>query len=485
MSKSKLLLAASVVVAAAGSPWLLPTEATAAATVIRVCLGLLLAIGGIFVHLLGRETNGTVSSTLKVAGLLLAAGGLVFQIATIWQRTSSYADTINVETVESFAEVDDFAARPPYSQALALLQSNAGDAVGTISEATYVDGEWCGLVEGDGMFRPTTRVVCWDGTGNTPDTFTTADFTPPVAAPNGLWWNSLKREIRRQSGSGTYFDVEDMYPYIDDEGEAVIVWPFTRLYGVANVHSAPAGIVTIDGAGHIEVITDAETIAQVPGPSYPIHLARIQRERNEALWGLWNAWIMHRQGWQDASSTQVDGRPRQDPFADDGTDPNTGNVSEYTLMRADGKLAYVTPLTRRGSSASIVAYAMVDASGFTPGELNDVKIVELPSPIKGNVEAEALIRGQYPELPWASGLKVMEVTPTADGLRRATIGQTMDVLYEATIGTDGTVMLNVLAQRATTSNTNTNNTEYGELSTEQLIEIRNAVQAELDARLTR
>jgi hypothetical protein len=62
-------------------------------------------------------------------------------------------------------------------------------------------------------------------------------------------------------------------------------------------------------------------------------------------------------------------------------DPNSENVSEWIVRKADGRLVYLTPLTRTGSARAVVAYLEVDADRVATGEAPTARLVELAAPV--------------------------------------------------------------------------------------------------------
>lgn len=206
------------------------------------------------------------------------------------------------------------------------------------------------------------------------------------------------------------FDSEDLYGYCAD-GVPMVVLPLKEQDGWLVVTERPAGIAVYDGrTGAITLRPDA---TGVPGPAYPLTLARAQRESTHALSDLWD-YVFGRVGWE---STDEDG------------DVNAANNAEFVLPDPrDGGGNYVTQLTGRGSATSISAISVIRATAT--GDALAPLIVHRLDPTWVSTSAIAQrVQADYQDIPNWQNLKILEVAPTGGTGWVATIGNDQNILY--------------------------------------------------------
>ena len=186
--------------------------------------------------------------------------------------------------------------------------------------------------------------------------------------------------------------------------------PVNDFYGVALYNGA---------TGELTIADTAEKVAEIPGPVYPMSLARTQRVSLAAEESWWDMTVAGISGYVAASSnTEVQLR------AAEGTDSD-----------------YVTTLTPRGSSKSIVGVAHIPATTAVPGQMNTLTVALLPDgqTRASNAALEDALRTRYAHITdIATGnLEIFEVTAATDGKWVMTLGRSRAVSYRAYVTADG------------------------------------------------
>jgi hypothetical protein len=376
----------------------------------------------------GRATPLTAALVVVVLGLSVFA----------WVRHAYDTDRLYVgdaRTVDRAAP--SFDQRSPYDVAAVSSTKNLGDTTGTaLAVKSLTDqgahGLWDALVQRRGFLAGYESVQVQDMPlyGPTePSRVHTCAFTRTAGLRLGgaLPANSLTHAIDAATPPAVTFDPADAYGYCDG-AKPVVVVPLTRVHGFWNVSHDDAGDAVYDGrTGHLRIVTDA---SHLPGPAYAQSLAKRQRVALRALGSFGDYWF-HRSGYEDTSA--------------DGGNPDSFNPSELGLRRAsDDHATWVTPLTPPGSSSSVVALSVVDASVARAGTRNPIRIYryEKGEARQANSSVASSIKTQYSFLPdWASGLRIFELVPGRHGQWVASLGQSQGVVYRAVIDADGTVVL--------------------------------------------
>lgn len=178
--------------------------------------------------------------------------------------------------------------------------------------------------------------------------------------------------------------------------------------------------------GKVGVIEYHKEMTSVDGITlYPSYLAREQRVASQSS-GSFADYLFNRSGFEDTS--------------DDEEDPNKENATEFGLSTTSGVTQFVTPLTPRGESKSIVALSTINSASNKYGQLQPMSIHkyaaarQATSTVASNVTANGL-GGQK------TNLGVFEVVPSQDGNWTATVGQKQTVVYHAVIGEDDSMTL--------------------------------------------
>lgn len=238
--------------------------------------------------------------------------------------------------------------------------------------------------------------------------------------------NNLGRAISFQRPFA-FWDEGDSYGFCDGDVPVAVV-PLQRWGGVWPVMTPhPAG-VAVYRDGELTVHDPDAVPDDVIGPTYPRSIAARQRDASTAL-GTLADWVFNRVGFDTAGE------------GSDDEEPNRGNAVDFSLVDTDGRGEYVTALTPVGNSESVVAAGHVDNRMRGPGH-NPYVVSRYPEPLPALSTSENRIRSDFNHLPgWASGMRVMEMTPSEDGTYVASIGQNQVVTYRALIDTDGSVRL--------------------------------------------
>ena len=369
----------------------------------------------------------------KPTGLIVAAvvAALVMVPTIVFASQSALWSASNA-TVVADAEVLSFDARAPYMVAASasdrFLGDTTGDSIGTL---TFLQAEqrYTTLVVRRGFVQGYESIQTMSlpliGTATTQDV-SFCQFSEQAGRRIGGGWftNSLTMAVLMRTSASTMFAEEDVFAVCDDGTPKVYV-PLTRLKGVFAPIKVPAGVAVYDGStGQLEIVGSMQDARL---PVYPLSLARAQRESSKAGHGLWD-WVFGKAGWEN---TNVD-----------TGDPNGGNRAEFSLGTTSGGV-YVTPLTPRGSSSSIVALSTIGQDATTKDKLTPITIHAFPagqSRLANSTVAHTITTTTLSGYK-AAGLQVFEIVPGEDGKWIASIGSEQTILYRALIGLDGSVVL--------------------------------------------
>lgn len=361
------------------------------------------------------STRRLMAYLMCLGALAVLLGGAIWVFSWLpYQRAHAYA----VAAYENADPLPATTPRTPYQVAVAQARPNLGDTSGEIVDTTYLpDREVFGtLVNRRGIFAGYSTVLeqHLPLTGRT--SVQRCAFSPDAGDRAGGWlWHKLDRAVNGQQ-RGVHMAEADVYAYCDGD-RPVVVAPLTRQSGLLVVIEHPAGVALYDGKNSLlRIVTDPAELATIPGPTYPLSLARKQREALTAT-GSWWQWVNRRTGFEDT--------------ADQSDDPNSGNTAEFTVAAdlSDGRgPAYLTPLTGRGSATSISAVAVLPArqDGHNLGRL---VIHRLDPPWVSTGAIAARIKADYQDIPNWPNLRIFEVAPTGPNRWVATIGNDQNVLY--------------------------------------------------------
>lgn len=358
----------------------------------------------------GLWVGAVVAAILAVTIFPLIGG---YHRATVVAQSAEYSNEGQPE----------YAWRTPWTVAAQSASSRAGNVVGDFinEDTTYLPAldQFVTPVKARGFSSGLSTVVVQDASKRTAEICTFASEAP---VSGGFLGANLSRAISFVD-AGLEFNAADAWVYCDGRLAKLVV-PVMRMAGQPEATPVPAGVVIYDGAN--ATVVDEVAPGTLPGPVYPSSLAAAQRDSLNASTGLLDA-VFGRSGFETSEDT-------------DG-DPNSGNVSEILLARADGGYDYVTPLTPRGKSFTVTAVSVVPADSVKAGQLNELTVFKLPTAREGNQAVADRIRGAFPQLNWASGLTIAEVVPTSATEWVATLTNGRVVSNRVIIAEDGSLCL--------------------------------------------
>ena len=377
-----------------------------------------------------------LSVVILVAGVALSGYALAVHPYIV---KSVYASEM-----QEVDETTDYNERAPWVVANAFSQRGQGDIRGDIRPVRYVPT--ASVEEGD-KSRYSAAVVERRIFRAGYEAVQVMDMPYSGSAPSGAvqhcevpdsmnkrldspWpWASLNWTLHRKTPFLAHFNSSDAYAYCDSDNSPVVVVPLVKYSGIWRVTMEPAGVFVYDKDGGRYLTADEASEEGIDGATYPMEVARKQREAMKAGGSL----VQYYSSVYGYDTTEKDVE-----------DANGTNSSEFILTKEDGSVSFVTPLVPRGTSQSIVAISDVpgrqEGSGRLPITVNtspdlqsststiETKIRE--SSVKGDVEWTTR---------WASGMTVYEILPSRDGWWSASVGQGQAVSYRADISPEGDV----------------------------------------------
>jgi hypothetical protein len=240
-----------------------------------------------------------------------------------------------------------------------------------------------------------------------------------------LWFSSLAVQIARQTSPSVTYDRDDSFAVCND-GKPYVYVPLRTIRGGLFPYHVPAGVAVYDGSTGTLTIRKSAKIAG--HPVYPMSVASAQRDSVKASGNMW-AWMMRSSGYEDTSG--------------DVGDPNASNDGEFSLQSTTGTAQYVSPLTPRGTSSSIVAVSTLDSDSVNDGELAPITLHMFPegkarianTTVKQNISA-GILSGYK-----STNLSIFEIVPSAKGEWTATIGNSQTTIYRAIVTSSGSITL--------------------------------------------
>ncbi len=358
---------------------------------------------------------------------ILAAG----VIWTILAFNSAYA-TQNLYlpyTEVSAGTIDrDFDQRVPFEIADAQIEKNMGDSVGSTSSLKSIASEgefglWNSLIVRRGFAVGYEGVISIDSPtyGNVAsDDVERCYFDENNANLRLGGWlpqNDLGREVlNRLYWSNVTLDEQDAYGYCDD-GTPYAVLPLVSNEGFVFQKRVPWGVAHYNGStGELTITQDADEIAEIPGPTYPITVASAQRNALQSYNGDYWEHFQGLLGWDTVGNTEIQLRETETSVAE-----------------------YFTALQPRGASSSVVAAASVDSRMLKPGSYNELNVVKLPQERAANATISDTIKNQYSYMPEFAGsnYQVYEIVPGKDQGWVASVGTDQSVVYRVLIDVTG------------------------------------------------
>lgn len=378
----------------------------------------------------GSSNSLSVLSGFATAGFLIT--GIAMGITANFNMLNTYYND-SVEVAES-SDAPNYQERAPYEVAVLTsdksLLNTTGEADVTKSLSDEGDnGEWNTLVRTRGPLVGYESVQNLDlplyGASKNGDVaFCKFDKDNQLRHNGALPHNNLSRAIYSKVGLNVDFSSSDVYGYCNEKNEPIVVTPLKAINGFLFPTWSFYGVAIYNGTtGDVTILDEKEEIDAIPGPVYPMSLAETQRNALIASEGFWEATVAQTSGYITATSNaEVQLR----------LDDNSGSD-------------YVTALTPRGSSTSVVAVGYVNSNNATPGELNKFTMAMLPdSHIRpANSTLVDDIKTRYSYMPDMANdtVGVFEITSWKDGGWVASIGLGQSVNYRAYITADGDITL--------------------------------------------
>lgn len=433
---AQLFVGAVVLAIAAALVWLWGAEVGHAlwsmlrAGIIPISVGVILLLAaGAAAFTARMEGLGLLLGVAALAGVILSSA-LVNGYVIPHQMAQ--------QTQEETSGNLDFRQRVPFDVASAMSGRNLGDTTGDATggiKALPAEGDYgvyTTSVERRGLFKgyesTQTMTAPLYGTPSSSDV-TFCDFSERAGLKLSGGWptNNLTRAILWRTSPSTKVDKDSALVRCEG-GTPMVYVPLTKLDGnIFLPQRVPAGVAVYNGeTGELTIEQELETDL----PLYPNSVAEAQRQSLTRSGSIWD-WMFRRSGYEDTSK--------------DEEDPNGENRAEFSLASADGTESfYVTPLTTRGTSSSIIAMGTIKSDGAVKaGELRPYTVHRFPAgeSRQANSAVASRITGEVLQGWQASGLSVFEVVPSEDGTWTATVGKEQSVLYRAVIHPEGTIDL--------------------------------------------
>ncbi|MCE0540671.1 hypothetical protein LWF15_34780 [Kineosporia rhizophila] len=363
-------------------------------------------------------------------GVLLLVAVVAAPVLGVWggyHRSRQLSESIEITE----AAQAGYEWRIPWSVAANSAPSRAGSVTGTFDEKSTtflpVTGAYVTPVKAKGWIKGFDQIVVQTPGENRVDV---CEFDAQVPVHRGWFQYNLRRALSFVGGD-LMADPDDVWAYCEqDKGQMVV--PVTRFTGFPEQHEVPAGVVVFDGRS--AELRKQVKAGELPGPVYPMSLAAKQRNASHALNGFADR-LFRRSGYETVSE------------GDDG--PDAGNESELLLKRTDtSRWDYVTALTPRGTSKSVVGVATLAADEVHAGKLNKLTVHRMEAARQGNVALSNAIIAAFPQLNWnANQLSLREVVPTSAGTWTASITKSTTVTRLVEIAADGAMCLTEVSGR--------------------------------------
>lgn len=393
----------------------------------------------------------TITATI-LGGLVLAGTRDAYPAITTWLITGALVGFTAMAPVHSYyvpkqvaeateeqaADALDFRQRTPYDVAHAVSNRNLGDTTGDATGGVKAiptendHGVYTTSVIRRGMFQgyestQTNEPPLYGSTSSQNVKFCHFNDNAKLRMGGKVPSNNLKRAIQWRTSPSVIINRSDVVVHCENDVPMVYV-PTTQLSdNFFMPYRVPGPVAVYNGhTGELAIHDDLDSEL----PLYPQSLATKQREALKATGSFWDSFFK-RAGYEDTSK--------------DEEDPNGKNRAEFTMADSNGEHSYyVTPLTTRGSSSSIVALGTIPANGPQhKGELRPYTInkYDQGESRQANSAIASRITGEVLSGYRASGLKVFEVVPANDDTWVATVGKEQSVLYRAIIHPNGNIDL--------------------------------------------
>lgn len=401
-------------------------------------IGLLVIVIAFIVGYL-MESRGSRDTAALAAPIGVTFGVIGLVIILFGSFSTSFFNasaTYNASTVkiEKSADTLSYDERVPFEVATAVSSRSLGDTTGEANgsiRAIPGTGEFSTMVVRRGFVQGYESVQVMGlplyGSFDMKEDVSFCKFDADKAGQRfgGGWFtNSLSMRAYNAVGMNplTFIHANDSFSVCDGDTPVMYIPVVKMKTNGFTSYDVPAGVVIYNGkTGAITYEADFKLDGK---PVYPQSIAEAQLNSVRASQG-YNDYFFGRAGFETTSQSDED-------------DVNGSNNGNFALSPADsGKAEYVTPLTPRGASSSVVGIAQSKADTVENGKLNTLIINkystsrQAPSTVASNI-VSGVLSGYK-----SSGLTVFEVIPSIDGGWTASIGKNQNILYRAVISADG------------------------------------------------
>lgn len=393
-----------------------------------------------------RNPNGGLGAAYILLAVLLTVG-----MAIPGSPFISAANRSGFETKKNYLENltvskdshPEYLVRQNYVQAQTILSETLNDSVvGGLTQLQYTsaNGEpaWCAgvLSVKDGRGRQYVNGVrCLTNEAK----ILKANFSGRVPSINGAFSTNLAKQVA-EARPGLSIDEMDVRFAIRD-GKALSVASVTRIERDAYTpHKVPAGVFVFDEKGSMTYRASVKS-GEFGFAVLPYSIAENVRAALNTRAGFWC------QNHLTKPKCVAKNQPLEDTHHVGGEvaggDVNAANYSEFVLIRKDGSIGMVTPLTMYGKGRNVVAYLDVDADSVTSGKMPKAVLYTDVMEVSNRMLAQVISPTYTADITWitevngdgdtASGSRIYEVTPTKAGEVFATIGTASNPQYAVTV----------------------------------------------------
>jgi hypothetical protein len=402
--------------------------------------------GGVYFIARYQKPNPKLGAGLLVAGALLFVGLVIpgSPFISAANRSGYEAQTMYLENLDVTQESHpEYLVRQNYVQARTILSNTLNDSVvGGLTQLQYTNADqapaWCAgvLSVKDGKGRQYVQGVrCLSNDGKV----LKANFKGRVPSIGGAYSTNLAKQIAEAKPGMSIDEMDVRYAIVN--GKAISVASVTRVEKDAYTpHRVPGGVFVFDENGKM---TYKATVK--PGE---FNFAVVPYSIAEEIRGALNT----RAGfWCMSHLTKVKCVQKNQPLEDTqhtggeevAGGVNAANYSEFVLIRKDGTIGMVTPLTMYGKGRNVVAYLDVDADSVSNGVMPHATLYNNVMEASNLMIAQTIAPAYTADITWideiagdgetTSGSRIYEVTPTKPGEVFATIGTATNPQYDVVV----------------------------------------------------
>lgn len=338
----------------------------------------------------------------------------------------------------------DYGDRPPLAVCRERLAESLGNLAGepmrdSVNYFVDADGPACSMVVDQRTMRQgLAGVVVWRY-----DAGDSLDRCEASSLPAWQGWfsNSLRAELVATKGGRSVSDDDIIGRCVD--GKVDLTIPATRQAGTGRftykVHGGVYRVVEGDHGYEVTYLAsgDGDTLgflaAFTPASLSAKTVAGHRNATPELNWVRNAGFICP----QDQRVFEAVSAPETEGESGVGID---GNISEFTLAREDGSsMDVVTPMTRCGSSQSLVGVAVQSVSSFEAGKLQPTTLHLRESAMPPLAQIAQSTVARVPEVATSNRLLIHEVTPTSHDSWTVLVGTQSQLAYRVEVPASGQV----------------------------------------------